>query len=183
MPLSYEKCGSDVEEIVARVAEKWHPELIEHGVRIGCLYAFNASEDNDNDGDASDEHALKLNGYPAAAIVRKTNLRERASGLPDAQIVIDQKTWEDLTDEQHDALIDHELTHLELSRGDDGRVKTDDRGRPKIKMRLHDFEIGGFREVASRHHEDALEVRALRNLAATDGQLLFGFAAPALAVA
>lgn len=37
-------------------------------------------------------------------------------------------------------------------------MKTDDVGRPKLKMRLHDWQMGGFREIAQRYGSDALEV-------------------------
>ena len=54
--------------------------------------------------------------------------------------------------------------------------KTDDAGRPRLKIRLHDWQLGGFAAVAERHGEHAPEVVEARKLAERFGQLLFDFA-------
>jgi hypothetical protein len=76
----------------------------------------------------------------------------------DAEILIDMEQWEKLTDNQRLALLDHEITHLEVQVDDVGLVKTDDQGRPKLKLKLHDWQLGGFRSIAQRYGADAIEV-------------------------
>ncbi len=72
--------------------------------------------------------------------------------------------------------MDHELTHLELAEKE-GAPVLDDGGRPKLKMRLHDYEFGWFTEVAERHKENAIEVQQARALIDGDGQVYFPFLA------
>lgn len=50
---------------------------------------------------------------------------------------------------QQTALLDHELTHCEVSKDTNGEPKTDERGRTVYRMRGHDVEE--FREVVARH--------------------------------
>ena len=59
------------------------------------------------------------------------------------------------------ALLDHEVAHLELVRDDAGKVKTDDAGRPRLRIRPHDYQTGGFWDVIERHKEAACEAVCL----------------------
>jgi hypothetical protein len=64
---------------------------------------------------------------------------------------VDAYRWPELDELTQVAVLDHELTHLELVTDDEGTVKYDDYGRPKLRMRLHDICHGWFSEVAKRH--------------------------------
>ena len=81
--------------------------------------------------------------------------KHRAQGLPDASIVIDQDAWGDLSDQSRIALIDHELEHLERYLRAKNEPLEDDLGRPKLKVKLHDWQLGGFRSISERHLEHA----------------------------
>lgn len=51
----------------------------------------------------------------------------------------------------------------------------DDQYRPKCRMRLHDWQLGGFEEIAERHGSAALEVQGMKIAFNKHGQsLLFG---------
>jgi hypothetical protein len=166
MPTVHEKADDEIAALVAEIMKEHHWELAEAGVTIGCLIATNP-----------DAAAVKLHGYPCDAVVRIVPLKQRVHGMPDAEIVIDGGEWETLPDERRRALIDHELTHLTLALDKKTKKpKTDDLGRPKLKMRLHDWELGGFAEIAKRHGDAAPEKRAFRNTADKYGQLLLSFA-------
>ena len=81
-----------------------------------------------------------------------------------------------MTEPQKDALVDHELTHLVLVI--DPKTKTpklDHSGRPKLAMRLHDWELGGFADTAQHYGKDALEVISMRRFSDKYGQLCFDF--------
>jgi Putative phage metallopeptidase len=105
-----------------------------------------------------DEAPLKINGDPCAAIISVVSYKQRVDNRRDAELLIDAKIWNDLNEAQRRALLDHEATHLQVQFDKDGIIKTDDCGRPKLKMRLHDWTCTGFRSVAKRHGENALEV-------------------------
>jgi hypothetical protein len=157
MPTCFQLADASVHALAKEVMEAHHPELrMPDGefVRLCIMMAF---------GDAnSDEPSLKLHGYPAAAIVKVIPYDQRVDKRADAEIKIDQSQWDSFTENQQRALLDHEITHLEIQKDKDGFVKTDDAGRPKLGVRLHDWQLGGFRSIAERYGTDAIEVMNAR---------------------
>jgi hypothetical protein len=162
MPTTYDLAGDNVEAQMKRVMNKYHGDISDLGVTVGCLFAFNP------DGPA----VTKTGGYPAAAKVRIVSLKDRVAGMPDAQIVIDQTVWDKLDTAERDALLDHELQHLTPSLDKDNQPKIDDHGRPKLKMLKHDAEIGIFRCVIERHGNKALDAQIGKQFMDDWGQLL-----------
>jgi hypothetical protein len=75
------------------------------------------------------------------------------------------------------------LFHIAVRRDRDGAIKSDDGGRPKLKLRKHDFEIGGFVEIAKRHGPESLEVQAVGRAWATLTQQAIDWDAAELAAA
>jgi hypothetical protein len=57
----------------------------------------------------SEDPPLKVNGYPAAAVVSVIPHKQRADKRADAEILIDQRQWDDLTEPQQRSLLDHEI--------------------------------------------------------------------------
>ncbi len=92
---------------------------------------------------------------------RASERADRAEGKADATVTVDGNRYDEWPLARLDAILDHELTHLELSLKD-GAVQCDDLGRPKLRMRKHDQQYGWFNEVAERHGEDAVEVLQLK---------------------
>ena len=153
MGVGYEKAPREVVEAVDAVIEEYHPDLKDAGVTIQVLFAHLYNKD----GDA--EPAMRTRGQMVLAKIAITNLQDRTRGIPDAKLIIDREYgWQRLSESRRAALIDHELTHLNLTLDSDGVVKTDDRGRPKLHTRHHDWELTGFEEVVERHGEAALEI-------------------------
>lgn len=177
-------CASLVEEIVAST----YPELKEHGVDIELLFAH--AERNETTGEPNGP-ALKHQGWPACAVVKVNSQRDRAAGLADVRITFDGDNWKEWTDQRKRAVIDHELCHLEFKLDDEGAVQLDDCNRPKLKLRPHDFQLGGFCAVVNRHGDQAVEAMGLRvalkqlefdwdapEVHAAKGQPLFGAEVP-----
>ena len=158
----YDKAPQEVHDRCAQLIESYYPDLAKAELTLDILFAVNENGD-----------AVSHGGYPALAMVRIVNLKDRVKGLADAEITIDQKAYEDMTDEQKDALLDHELHHLIVLKDDDGFIKTDDVGRPKLKIKKHDYQMGWFREVAVRHGRNSPEVYQARILWERDGQAFF----------
>lgn len=166
---AYSAASTDVTDCIERMQSEHHLDL--DGVTVAALFVF--------DDEASSESVLKHQGYPAAAVVRLTPVRDRVLGVADAVIVVDRAHWLTLTVEQKDALIDHELTHLtRVIDEETGRPQFDAVDRPKLKMRMHDHQLGWFDEIASRHAEASPEVRQARQLVEQTKQLYFDFSKP-----
>lgn len=168
MPTIYEPADSDVHSKIYSIATTFHGELVEAGVTISALFAAN-----------EDGAAVKLNGYPCAAVVKINSYKDRVEGKADATITLDKDEWDGATPDQRTALLDHEITHLELKLDPKtNKVKRDDLGRPKLGMKLHDVQHGWFHSVAHRHGLNSYEVRQARTFADEHGQTYFGWVSP-----
>ncbi|MDB6104072.1 MAG: hypothetical protein JWO52_4071 [Gammaproteobacteria bacterium] len=155
----------DVEPTIKSVLYDHHGELI--GVRVGSLFVFD---------DEDSLPVLTHQGYPAQAMVKITPVRDRTLGMADVVIMIDRATWLALSQPQRDGLIDHELTHVaRVLDKESGRPKFDALGRPKLRIRPHDYMMGWFDEVAQRHGDASPEVRQAKQLMESSGQLYFDF--------
>lgn len=170
MSTTYRPVEESIQAVINKVLKKHHGEIFCVGVTVGAVFAELGDDAEPGD------RAVKLGGYPCCATIRIVSERDRAQGMPDAQMVIDHAAFQALTDEQKIALIDHELYHLEVRVDAGGATKFDGMNRPKLSMRLHDWQIGGFRAVAERHGENAIEVIEAGKVASSFGQLLFSFA-------
>jgi hypothetical protein len=162
---TFSDASEDVLISLEQMLKAHHDEL--RKVKICSLFIYDDEEPN---------QVLMHQGYRAAAMVRICSLRERASGTADAVMVIDRACWLEMDKPQRDALVDHELMHLELVEDEQtGKTKYDSIGRPKLRLRKHDHQFGWFDAVALRHKEASIEVRQARELIASTGQLYFDF--------
>jgi hypothetical protein len=142
MAKTYHKPSPELTGLVERMMEEFHDDLTAHRVRVGCRFCV---------GD------LKLHGYPCAAVVQIMSYERRFQGAPDAMVTVDKIAWDGLSEEEKAAVIDHELEHLAIARDKQGQARVDDLGRPKLRMRLHNLIVGGFRSIIDRHGKAALE--------------------------
>lgn len=161
---TYEKAKQPLHVLLEAVRAAHHAERLE-GVTFAVLMVH---AEVDSTG-APKGFALKHHGMPAAAKVRIVSLRDRAHGLADVEIQIDGDRWPKWSKATQRAILDHELTHLLRGKGED------DLGRPKLKIRDHDFQVGWFHEVAERHGKASVEVNQARVLATEYGKVYFGW--------
>lgn len=167
MSKSYEKANPDVMRLLEAVVKQHHKDLAKEGVRVGVTMV-----------ECEDGPAVTHAGQPCAAKVELVTLAKRVHAPVDAIIQVDEAIWKELNGEARNALIDHEVTHLELVRDAKEKVKRAADGRPKIRLRPDDWMLTGFAEVVKRHGRAALEYQALRSLDEQHGQLLFDWARP-----
>lgn len=80
---------------------------------------------------------------------RKASDLSRELAEYDFIILLNEEAWQELYPDQRKALIDHELTHAQVTLDEDGEVKLDERGRPVWRIRRHDIEE--FKEIIERH--------------------------------
>lgn len=165
---TYTQCPVEIHDLAAEVRDQHHGDLDEAEVTIGLLFAWPNERE---------EHALKHHGCPAAGLCKINALRDRVQGAPDATIVLDGKRWETLSETQRRALLDHELYHLEVRRDEDDQIVGDDHGRPKLRMRLHDREMGVFDAIVRRYGaEGSIDAAHVASVAEFHGQLLMAWA-------
>lgn len=168
MGKTYDQAPDEVHDRVKALLKRFYADtLAAAGLKIDLLMASTDTEDG---------HAVTHGGYPALAVVRIVSSKDRAKAMGDAEIVIDRDAYEAMSAGQRDALLDHELYHLELVLDRNGKVKRDDHRRPKLKMRKHDVQVGWFAEIARRHDTSSHEVRQATEIFEEHGQLFFGFA-------
>lgn len=145
----------------------FHPALHSAGVKVDLISVA--------DDDPDVEHPLKLRGMPAYAICKIVDIKGRTMGRGDAEIVIDEGRYLTMPDATKDAVLDHELEHLEVELSKKGKIKLDCARRPKLKMRLHDVEYGWFESVAKRHGIASIECKQATKLFLFHEQTFFGF--------
>ncbi len=162
MPRTFEKLdpGHKILIRLGQMMAAHHQPLSEADVTVDVLLVRNV----DAEGECIDP-ALAHHGYPAAAVVKINSLSDRVEGKADATIKVDGNRWDEWPDARLDAILDHELTHLELKLKE-GVLQRDDVGRPMLRMRKHDQSYGWFNEIAERHGEDAVEVVQLKEATA-----------------
>jgi hypothetical protein len=159
MSTTYTKADRETMAFVRATMKKHHDDLHQHEVSVDVVFAEN------EDGDA-----VKLHGYPCFAVVKIIPYKRRVKGEADAEITIDREQWNDADEDAREALIDHELTHLTVVKKD-GAALYDRHGRPKLRMRLHDKQVGIFLEVIERHGEAAQDTKLVRGLTTACAQL------------
>jgi hypothetical protein len=167
---TYTHAPQPVHDLVFSLVEKHHPDLAEHEVTFCILMAFAPVDDNGK----RKGTALTHGGYPADGLAKINNLKDRVAGLSDCTIFLDGDHWEEKSEDEQTALLDHELTHF-IPTGED-----DDAGRPKLKIRKHDIQLGGFHEIIDRYGKDAGEAKLLQ-LAGLRQGFLFDLEATAAA--
>lgn len=149
--ITYSQVDDDVRTRVDRLLQAHHSMLVDYEVRIDLLFAH---PDLDEEGIPKGPPVM-LNGYPCAAVVKITGPKDRAKGCGDAEIVIDHDAYQEMSPEVRDALLDHELQHIEST------GEFDDMRRPKLSLRLHDHSFGWFDVVVKRHGAASLEQQQL----------------------
>ena len=155
---TYVKPPVEVHQRIDALLAKYFSPLADAGVRIGVLMAHATCDKN---GDPVGR-AIKHHGYAAAAKVRVIGLKDRANGLGDVEILLDGDKWDEWSEEERDAILDHELTHLELVTSTDKKTRAqvvvrDDLERPKLRVRLHDHQFGWFDATVRRHGTESVE--------------------------
>lgn len=171
---TYDAAPPEVEEYATELRALYHDKLDECQVRVGYLMArATRNEDGDRIG-----VAIKLHGTRALAKVKINSLADRAEGKPDATITIDGDEWPDWSEERQRAVIDHELHHIEVVYERDSQTvwKTDDLGRPVLRLRPHDFDVRGFDVIRARWGMASIEHEAVERLKVRPVQALLPFA-------
>lgn len=170
MPVTYIKAPPKVISIVEHALSQWHQELKDADVKIGTLLKFSSSEETP---------AIKSNGHGVDGIITIVSSKDRLSKGFDVEITLDGDIWSHNNDEYQYGLIDHLISRIELkpvkvkkntntTHGTDTEKEEtaaptymkDNAGRPCLKLRTGDWNVGfGFEDVVRRHGEASPEYR------------------------
>lgn len=162
---TYEKDKGKIKEVAdALIKEHEHLKWItDCKLAIDFLFAYGTRDD---DGKLVGD-AIKQHGVRALGLCKITSPKDRAKGLGDAEILIDHDWWEKVGTKEAAAVVHHELYHLKPT-GD-----TDDLGRPKLKLRKHDAQVGWFSKIAELHGEASQERQQAKAILDQFGQYLW----------
>ena len=181
---TYEPIDQQTRILINNVMRQHHLGLAAADVQVAALFVY---APRDKEGFPNGHALTSAGGYAASAKIKKTTLKERVLGVGDALLLIDGDQWPEWPDDRRRALIDHELTHLqvkwqtppetdeETGHVGGGLPETDDWNRPKLEIRLHDFQLGGFHSVVQRHGTKAFEMQLINETLDEGGQYLLPY--------
>jgi hypothetical protein len=151
------KKANEIRELAGDVLAEYesHQPLIDHKVTIDFVFAYC---DRDEDSGEPINFAITERNRRVFGITSIIPLKGRVKGLGDVEILIDGDWWHEATAAEQKALLDHELHHVSVKISK-GVIQYDSHGRPKIKLRPHDLEVGWFKVIAERHGSNSFEVK------------------------
>ncbi len=133
MPTTFED-APEVEDIAGRLIRDHHAYLRQSDIR----YLFRVADSWTKSGKEV---------YGQATVV--SGAMRHIAGDADAVVLVNARIWSDLSDAQREALVDHELTHLQPRTDADGDIQSHPDGRPILCTTSHDVEE--FAAVIKRH--------------------------------
>lgn len=159
---TYQKDDGEIKPLADElIAAQEHLKWIKD-CKLNIDYVF-AYGTRDDDGKLIGD-AIKQHGVKALGLCKVVSLKDRAKGLGDAEILIDHDWWEKAGREEAKAVLHHELYHLKPT------AQTDDLGRPKLKLRKHDWFFGWFDVIAKIHGEASQERKQAKTILDQSGQ-------------
>jgi hypothetical protein len=172
----FDKAPGKLQTAVKTIMQRYHSRLLEptiaKSVSVETIVVYGP---RNKDGEQTGP-AITVHGKDAYACIRITKLEERVAGRRDAVMWIDGDQWNGWPYESLLAIIDHELTHIQIAEDPKtGEIQLDDAGRVKLRMRPHDFEVGWFDEIAERHAKASIEVMQATALANSRQMYFPGF--------
>jgi len=168
---TYQRAPKNVEDMANAILEEFenHAPILKAGVKIDFIFAH---ADLDEKSGEPINNAITVRGRRALGQCKKISLKDRSVGRGDAEIVLDGDHWKEVGDAERKAILDHELTHIEVKEDERGHL-VDDLGRPVLKLRIHDVEFGWFNNVAARHGIHSCERIQAKQIIDAFGQFYF----------
>jgi hypothetical protein len=170
---TFEKCPKKVYDLAKDILQEFetHHPVLDADVSIDLLFAYGTV----NDSGIKTGDAIRKNGVRALGMCRVVSLKDRAKGASDIEIVLDGDWWQTATEREKRALLDHELHHIIPLTGE-----KDDLGRPLVRLRKHDVDVGWFAIIAKRHGDYSQERQQAQRIMERGGQYFWPEIAKAL---
>jgi hypothetical protein len=141
----YTPASADILAIVQEVRTQYHPVSLS-GADLAVVLVTASTE-------------------IAPAVVKIASAAQRASGAPDAALLLDARRWADTSHPGRVATVDHGLMSAYVERHPTGVVKLDGAGRPVIRKQAPDLGVAiGFGACLRRHKARSVENARLLTL-------------------
>jgi hypothetical protein len=164
---TFQRCPPAIKAMADEILREHesHQQVVSAKVEIDYVFAFA----DVNDAGVTINNALTHHGSRALGICKKIALKERVLGRGDVEIALDGRWWQEASEAECRAVLDHELHHIEVKVDLNG-VCRDDIGRPLIKLRKHDYDVGWFNIIAQRHGTASIEAKQAKQIMDEMGQ-------------
>jgi hypothetical protein len=169
--MEYQLANEEIRQQAGTLINAHHTDLSNVGVKIDIIMAFAIEDDEGN----KKFPTLTGGGYPVNGIARILGGKDRCCRGYDAEITLDGDKWDELTLEQQNAILDHEINHFVVKRNIKGEISYDKSGRPRLAMRKHDVQFGWFKIIAERHGVASAEVEQAAQLFQAGADSFFAF--------
>lgn len=161
---TFQKDTGEVKKLAARLIGRF-PDNAPLG-KADIDYVFAHADLDETTGEPIND-ALTKGGMRCLGLTRKLPFKDRTMGRGDAEVCLDGDWWKEASEDEQAGLLDHELHHIVVT------GKRDNLGRPLIKLRKHDIEVGWFLAIAQRHGAVSQERIQAKRIVDMAGQLLF----------
>jgi len=138
VPVQYDFCGETVEDLANELISNYHPHL----ANCGIAYLFK-------------NKGITLKGMPAVATAEKCSPKVHALCDKHFVVTICYEDWNNCTDQQKKAILDHELSHCWIT-------EAEDTGDTMYKILPHDFE--DFGEIIRRYGAYSHSIEKLKHV-------------------
>lgn len=158
----YKRAPQAIRDLAAAIICEYatHKPLADAKVRVDIILVFPAK---DPDGNYTG-HAMVSQGQRVLGRAKIISEENREGGQGDCKVLLDGEWWEEASEEDQKALLDHELHHFDVRKDADGKFLLDSLNRPKLRYRHHDIVIGGFSVIAARHGAHSQERQIAKTL-------------------
>lgn len=113
----------DLQAVGLELIKKFHPDL--KSINIGYLFRDKASYSH---------------GRLTLGMAVRVDDRNYVYGGRDVMIEIGKDTWDQLSTDERQIVLDHELHHIQVELDEKGSTVLDKNGRPKVFLKRHDVE-------------------------------------------
>jgi len=138
-----------------QVMARYHHELVDAQSRVSLNFVKAFDKDDEP------TPALKHAGHYCEAYVKLISRRRKLRDPHEAEIDIDGHMWEEKNDQQREALLDHELSHIKVVTDRHGIPKRDEDERVQLKLVPDDIFITGFLSVIRHYGQNAGEYQSI----------------------
>lgn len=167
MATTYLPADDHARSILRGLIAEHRPDLKRAGVDIRLLFAIKQPGKSG----LAIGPAMKSRGQRVLGKCKVNGLADREAGKTDVTITLDGSWWASATDRRRQALLHHEVSHIDLWDGE-----RDEDGRPKLKAAHADWDFDGFHDLLDLYGRDSVEHANFERIARRhEEQLLLRF--------
>lgn len=162
--MSYELANdTDKERLTKILADDRYSHLRAYEINIELFYKYGKRDKDDN----LKTPALQKYGKPIYAQTKLVSSFNRLTDDIDVKIVINKDIWDDLSDEERNAVLDNELASIEVKEDKEGApiYISEDSDKVQLKLKKPDFFIEGYLDILNIHGKNYIPWKESKNIA------------------